>query len=176
MFVYFIQAGDAGPIKIGKADKPDRRVKQLQIASPYRLHLRAVCCGDVAAERYLHSVFADHQLEAEWFTATPDLLALVDSLPSYEAVKNGERCPEIVDPSTRACRTLYALGYDYADIGEAAGFTKQRAHQVVTGYGQHFRKTKPVVPSDRPARPDEPVQQAYDRLMTEYAPLPIEAE
>lgn len=38
-FIYFIQMGDIGPIKIGYAKKPDKRFKHLQWSSPYELKL-----------------------------------------------------------------------------------------------------------------------------------------
>ncbi len=34
--IYFIQAGENGPIKIGQSDDPKERLKQLQVANPQR--------------------------------------------------------------------------------------------------------------------------------------------
>jgi len=76
--VYFIQAGgDAGPIKIGVAVDPWRRLCHLQTASHDVLAMLGMTAGDVAHERELHERFAIARLRGEWFTATPELLAYI---------------------------------------------------------------------------------------------------
>lgn len=76
-FVYFIQAGHDGPIKIGIADDPEQRVRELQTGNPFRLEIRRVVPGGVGGEQALHALFAHVQLEGEWFAPVPELLALL---------------------------------------------------------------------------------------------------
>lgn len=66
-FVYFVQAGDDGPVKIGLAKEPLRRVSSLQTGSPVPLRLRHVVPGDHALERALHRRFAEARVAGEWF-------------------------------------------------------------------------------------------------------------
>jgi Meiotically up-regulated gene 113 len=66
-FVYFIQAGDHGPVKIGFSNKPDRRLPQLQTGNHRDLQLRHVIPGDKDTERELHERFADARIRGEWF-------------------------------------------------------------------------------------------------------------
>lgn len=80
--VYFIQAGDDGPIKIGVAEKPMKRLAELQVASPVELNLLAVMKGGVDRERRLHTKFAEWRLHGEWFEGCDVLINLIDELKS----------------------------------------------------------------------------------------------
>jgi hypothetical protein len=66
-FIYFIQSGEHGPIKIGLSNKPDRRVPQLQTGNPDALFLRHVIPGDLAVEKKLHERFRPARIRGEWF-------------------------------------------------------------------------------------------------------------
>lgn len=66
-YVYFIQSGDDGPIKIGLSSKPFRRVQQLQTGNPRELLLRHVLPGDRAMEAQLHARFEPARIRGEWF-------------------------------------------------------------------------------------------------------------
>ena len=54
MYVYFIQSGKKGPIKIGKAKNIERRIENLQTANAYKLHLIALIkCDNCLEARHL---------------------------------------------------------------------------------------------------------------------------
>lgn len=74
-FVYFIQQGDDGPVKIGTAVDPLERLRQLQPGNPVPLTIRYVVPGDHFVERALHRHFADFRLMGEWFDMAPAVLA-----------------------------------------------------------------------------------------------------
>lgn len=74
--VYFVQAGETGPIKIGWTENVDHRIDHLQLASPERLILRASLRGDRDLERKIHQYFSEHRIRGEWFEAKPVLAAL----------------------------------------------------------------------------------------------------
>jgi len=79
--VYFVRAGEDGPIKIGVSSDVDGRIKSLQTDAPAELHLLAVLDGagrDV--EQSLHVRFADGRLTGEWFQPTDELLATVKAV------------------------------------------------------------------------------------------------
>lgn len=80
-FVYFIGEPD-GPVKIGLAKDPVRRVRELQIGNPRPLRVERVIIGHTDTERLLHKMWEPYSLVAgrdggkigtepgsEWFEA-----------------------------------------------------------------------------------------------------------
>jgi len=71
-YVYFIQQGHGGSIKIGVSDDPDYRCKQMQTATarPLRVIARLPCQSRAQAfdlERELHTKFSHLRMGGEWF-------------------------------------------------------------------------------------------------------------
>jgi len=67
-YVYFVQAGAGGPIKIGYAKSDWRgRVKTLQTAIPVTLTPLLVVMACQGTEREMHETFAPYRLRGEWF-------------------------------------------------------------------------------------------------------------
>jgi hypothetical protein len=73
--VYFIQHGEAGPVKIGytTATGLKARIAAMQTGNPVKLILRRVCPGTRQTENLLHQLFADLRVTGEWFWPTSDL-------------------------------------------------------------------------------------------------------
>lgn len=71
LIIYFLQAGQRGPIKIGRTSGQkalNHRIGQLQSASPYRLQLLGyIKSRDSLLEKKLHQKFAFCHLQGEWF-------------------------------------------------------------------------------------------------------------
>ena len=67
--VYFIQVVGNGPIKIGVATRPWKRMADLQVACPYELEMAGYVASDDARdlELMLHGLFSAHHLRGEWF-------------------------------------------------------------------------------------------------------------
>jgi hypothetical protein len=81
--VYFIQAGDDGPIKVGSSTKDvQRRLDELQVGNPYKLRILHSFWTIRALEKQIHSVLGEHRLQGEWFEAHPFVLALGEALAS----------------------------------------------------------------------------------------------
>ena len=76
--VYLIEAEGLGYIKIGLAENPSFRLKQLQTGSPVKLRLRASIPCDVkdaqAYERGLHKQLKEYHVLGEWFLADAPLI------------------------------------------------------------------------------------------------------
>lgn len=66
-FVYFIQDGRDGPVKIGYSSDPERRLAQLQTGNPRALELRHVIPGDRVLESDFHRRFEPARIRNEWF-------------------------------------------------------------------------------------------------------------
>lgn len=77
--VYFI-ASESGPIKIGMALDPQKRLKGLQTGHHEKLSILATCSGGQPQERAYHVQFAAHRLNGEWFERCPDILAEIERL------------------------------------------------------------------------------------------------
>lgn len=83
--VYFLQAGNDGPVKIGRTtiESLQRRISTMQCGNPEPLLLRALYhFSDEGSERRVHSIFRGFRFTGEWFTpAVLEHLNLVDLRP-----------------------------------------------------------------------------------------------
>lgn len=75
-WVYFISA-KSGPIKIGKSDDPESRIRSLQTGHYEPLLLIGCVRGGEPLEREFHRIFAAHRLNGEWFSPTSDVLGTI---------------------------------------------------------------------------------------------------
>lgn len=66
-FIYFVRAGDAGPIKVGYAGNVRRRLSTLQIGCPCPLILLHHEPGSLADEVEWHWRLRDFRVRGEWF-------------------------------------------------------------------------------------------------------------
>lgn len=67
IMIYFIQAGENGPIKIGSSDDPERRMVDLQTANPYELKLLWVHKDENWSEEEIHKEFNHEKIRGEWY-------------------------------------------------------------------------------------------------------------
>lgn len=79
-YVYFAQAEDGGPIKIGTATSVTGRLASLQTGTPKKLVILAALAGGFEVERALHQLFARHRERGEWFRPVPSIFAMVASI------------------------------------------------------------------------------------------------
>ena len=96
MRLYFIQHDDDGPIKIGIAADPARRLESLQVGNPVALRLLAHRPGALELEMDLHRRLAAFRIRGEWFNAVPDVMAEVEKAAAMQSdddryVTRGER-------------------------------------------------------------------------------------
>jgi hypothetical protein len=74
MYVYFMKAKNR--MKIGKANNPEERLKELQVGCPFPLSIIAkIPCRSeresMRMERLMHKYFAKYHKQGEWFKCTP---------------------------------------------------------------------------------------------------------
>lgn len=93
VWVYFIQSGDDGPVKIGVAIDPADRLATLQQGNPTPLRLLAVYRGFPFEERQLHEEFAGERLTGEWFRPAAGLLATAEALNDDLALADFAEAP-----------------------------------------------------------------------------------
>ncbi len=83
VYVYFLspKIGDrfTGPTKVGIAKHPTHRLRELQTACPFRIHVAfaipyASRYAALRVEREVHAINTGRRLYGEWFDATPETM------------------------------------------------------------------------------------------------------
>jgi hypothetical protein len=122
MWVYFIQSGPRGAIKIGTAGNPKKRVKALQIGNPARLALMATVPGGLELERELHARFARGHIADEWFAAdTPGLIETVEHILRHGALPDLPCGDDAIGARCEKC--LWPMEVELAERGERRCWT-----------------------------------------------------
>ena len=132
MAVYFVQAGEAGPIKIGFARDVYRRLNKLRSDSPLPLVLLAMTPGDQLYERELHERFHAHRQHREWFGPAPELLDFIATLPKPERQSRSRPRKAFERPTGRQ----WTIKEMAACAGSVVGLAKivGRTHSTVCGW------------------------------------------
>lgn len=91
-YVYFIQDGRKGAVKIGMTVDPEKRLRDLQTGNPRTLRIRHVIPGDRSTEKALHARFEPARIRGEWFGREylPIILAFASGI-SEEMIHTYER-------------------------------------------------------------------------------------
>lgn len=96
-FIYFVQAGAYGPIKIGwSASHPTVRLATLQSANHEELRLLSYRAGTQRDERDLHRLLANCRIRGEWFLLDPCTL---------ERVLGGQNGSHENEPRNQPCKS-----------------------------------------------------------------------
>ena len=82
-FVYFIQAGDNGAIKIGYTKDVDRRIKELQTSNPEKLNLLLKVGAEPNDEKVMHDKFKKYCINLEWYSPSDELINFIRKFQSY---------------------------------------------------------------------------------------------
>jgi len=87
MTVYFIQAGEDGPIKIGftRSKSVEKRLSDLQHGNAETLVVLASIEGSLIDEKNLHIKFSQFHIRGEWFEPSYELLAHISDLELSES-------------------------------------------------------------------------------------------
>lgn len=99
--IYFVQAVDGGPIKIGFSRNPEHRLRGLQTGSPKELRIIALIPNKTRQlEREFHQHLAEHRMSGEWFEDHNEVYKIVG--------KASSRAPiiRIEDPKSVSCRRV----------------------------------------------------------------------
>ena len=97
VYTYFIQHGEDGPVKVGQAHDPYRRLSGLQTGNPVRLYLRAVVEYDLMPEPNVHALLASARIHNEWFELTDEVrevLKVATQLSRHREAAEGATYPE----------------------------------------------------------------------------------
>jgi hypothetical protein len=89
--LYFFRAGD-GPVKIGRAKDPVKRLKQCQTGSHDKLQMLAVLECRGFEEKIWHRAFCETRIRGEWFLFDEELGRAID------LAKQGKPWWDYLDP------------------------------------------------------------------------------
>ena len=106
--IYFVQRGNGGPVKIGRAVDHHARIRSLQTASPEPLLVLAIAPGGAARESMIHQRLKPHRLSGEWYQPVPELHALIAEIQTPEFIVKDARAYAVlrrraVGAPTRPC-------------------------------------------------------------------------
>jgi DNA-binding XRE family transcriptional regulator len=91
-YVYFVQAGDGGNIKIGISRNVRGRLSKMQTDAGVHLTLMGLCEGDETLEQSLHRELEKFRVTGEWFSPAPEVMSAarrvitITGLPSLALV------------------------------------------------------------------------------------------
>jgi T5orf172 domain len=152
-FVYVIGEGDDGPVKIGRAQDPIQRLRQMQTGNSRRLRIEAVLLGEETLERLMHEMWEPHGIPSvrnrgkvdaapgtEWFKADirPDLFQAVETAADdqldFLIDGHGEIVPielaRIVLTAHRKHNPSVHQRDEVRLLGAGAGYVRKRASMV----------------------------------------------
>lgn len=90
-YIYFLT--DGVNVKIGRSVNLDRRLKELQVASPLRFQFMAAVPGHYGLEGQIQRAFRSKRIDREWFLLDDELRAFIDRVAkgTHPAVILAER-------------------------------------------------------------------------------------
>ncbi len=84
MPTYIARAGAEGPVKIGRADDPEQRVRDIQTGHHEQLEIIRIVDTPFDAEPLFHERFALQHIRGEWFSFVEEMMTFVPSAPEEE--------------------------------------------------------------------------------------------
>lgn len=90
-FIYFIQVGHEGPVKIGWSANPTKRLASLQTAHHEKLYLRGCKQGSSQDEASLHAELRQYRINGEWFDPHDDVFAQIETDHAIVGLKDATR-------------------------------------------------------------------------------------
>lgn len=128
-YVYFIEAGKDGPIKIGVTADPLARLNDLQTGNPFKLKVIGAVSAGVEREAALHKELAAWRMEREWFQRSEEVLAAMERELGRPGVTAWQPRPRLVD----ACENCGVKSSSYGSDGlcvACAEFAELRASGI----------------------------------------------
>lgn len=133
--IYFLQAGDDGPIKIGYTMSVDH-IKSWQEGSPVPLKLLATLEGSLEVEAYLHSKFLRFRQQGKWFKGSQEILNFIQdsrlphSLLEDKPTANGKVTFNKLNQLLLKIKYQNRVGVEWQDIAHELGMSTERLHKL----------------------------------------------
>lgn len=157
MAIYFIQASEFGPVKIGSTNKPLERFTTLQGVHYEKLFFRHLFEGGFAEEFAVHQLFDDYRFSGEWFLPIPKIVAGDISLPRLVPPTIREPIPGLIMRSRNGC---------WHDPEWLAGWRKKRRDMAIS---YHERRL-----AERLAQGSYKLAIGICKQLAKYLDIPVE--
>ena len=150
MAVYFIQAGEGGPVKIGCAANVKKRIKELQCGCPEVIKLLREVEGNRSEEAWFHARFAKFRVRknGEWFRFHEDMMTevFVDTPVVVLRKEPKNQYAKFIDDLGGASFVSTALGISHSVVcnWRNRGVSWMHRTQLV----QMAKKSRVAVPAD----------------------------
>lgn len=139
MAVYFLRAGDDGPVKIGHTRDIKRRLPLLRTGCPAPISVIREIAGGLRTEMWLHRRFSSAHRFGEWFDYVPEMLTVeppAEALPGSAspaerviAKFGGERA--VAEMLRIAVSTVYRWTWPHERGGCAGIIPRKRQDQLL---------------------------------------------
>ncbi len=163
-FIYFLQAQEAPPVKIGTSSNIPQRVAALQPSWATPLIVRTVIRGGRKEERGLHYLFREHRLHGEWFANADEILTFANQVrdeqiahpeckDSYDEVLRRKSRHELIQQRYNRGDKVKTIAQD---LGTTTSFLYDELRRMRTyGYWLPLRQPRYHRPDD-PTAPSDP--------------------
>jgi len=135
-YIYFMQCGNDGPIKIGVTSNVQRRLKQAQTFNYQKVELLGHIPGTQHLETEPLKRYSPYRLNGEWFRYNEELYNLARGIFNVPYEKNGERSYLVLCRDTPKAKTdpcPFCLCTHSHGLGDG--------HRVEHCHPQHSRET-----------------------------------
>lgn len=78
-YVYFVQAGTDGPVRIGTSTRVAHDLNMIQAELPFQLQVLRITRGDRSLEGRLHKALSEYCLRGDWYEPSGPLMNLISS-------------------------------------------------------------------------------------------------
>ena len=130
-FVYAIR-NHHGHVKIGWANKPHRRLAELNVASPDHLHLIGYAVGTKEHEQAIHAVLSSARIRGEWFDAQhPHVRLFLELLPCAE--RQARAASEASFPDCELGQVRRVRGWSQGQLADALGVSQTTISRLEAG-------------------------------------------
>ncbi len=85
-YIYFLHSPEMSKIKIGYSKYPASRIKDIRKVIPLHINSLRIMRGSMSHEKRLFKLWERYREQGEWFKASDELLAWIDSLLDGERI------------------------------------------------------------------------------------------
>lgn len=152
--IYFVRAGEDGPVKIGTANNVRRRMMLLQAGNAAALVLLREVDGSHREETWMHHHFRPLRIRAEWFLYDPSMLTINAPWQGPKPTIDDNLAARIVDKFGGAtalanllnCHVTRIYRWTYpVERGGTGGLVPQRHHVALLKLAKHHNvKLRPA--------------------------------
>ena len=179
-YVYFIQDGKDGNIKIGYSGEPEKRIGDLQSSSGNVLYPLLILKGSKNLESIFHEKFEEHKVHGEWFKPENSIMIFINS----EKIKSESykinlipylhsrihSLEEEVKKLEKDLPKYFVLYEDYIEHVDLLDLTIRKKHEMICGLQEennlkewNSEKVQEGIESYRKYREDSRLQEEKER-------------